>query len=493
MQPHGAEQSTYASAAHATGPWRTLARHLNSRGVMGIRGRPADAEPRSSTVLETVHRAFEEFLAVPTMVIGGFVVLAVVTWFFDQHAALAHDPVRDYMSTHLFGRAETTANLLGIVAAGLFTVTSIIISLLIVAIQASAATMSTAIFDQFLRRRQNQLYFGFFVGVALFSLLTLATTHEHFNPVYGGLTCIVLSVIALYLLILILYTTVDQMRPQVVVSAIQEHANAGRARQRALLCRTRQGDGERDGQPVISRNEGYVVAIDIDVIERALREAPGARVHLIAAIGSFVSECDPVARVTGANGDAVERAVLRAVRLAHQRDISVDAAFAIQQIETIGWTAISSAKSNPLPGFVAMRAVRELIARWSRDQLETERKRTRAELAISYPEDPYAALFDALEVFGAAAAESKQPQTIADLLIAAAEAYDSVPESWRSRLDQVVVRVLTTTSDHLPSTRLEQALHTLVGALRDHERSQVAHAAACALDAVRRRASTVCT
>jgi uncharacterized membrane protein len=455
---------------------------------MGIRGRPADAVPRDTTWLETVHRAFEEFLAVPTVVIGGFVLLAGLTWYLDQHAGLAHDPVRAYMSTHLFGRAETTANLLGIVAAGLFTVTSIIISLLIVAIQASAAAMSTAIFDQFLRRRQNQLYFGFFVGVALFSLLTLATTHEHFNPVYGGLTCIVLSVVALYLLILLLYTTVDQMRPQVVVSAIQGHAAASHARQRDLLCRTRRGENERGGRPVISRNEGYVVAIDLDVIEQALRDAPGARVHLTAAIGSFVSERDPVARVEGAGDDAIERAVLRAVRLAHQRDISVDAAFAIQQIETIGWTAISSAKSNPLPGYVAMRAIRELIARWSRDQVDTENARTHASLAISYPEDPYGALFDALETFGAAAAESKQPQTIAELLVAVAEAYDSVPESWRPRLDQVVFRVLTTTSDHLPSVRLETALRTLVSALRDHGRLQAADATARALDAVCARA-----
>ena len=62
------------------------------------------------------------------------------------------------------------------------TVASITISLLLLALQQSAANMTTQILDQFLRRRINQAYFGFFVGLALYSLvtLTLATVDKPF-------------------------------------------------------------------------------------------------------------------------------------------------------------------------------------------------------------------------------------------------------------------------------------------------------------------------
>jgi uncharacterized membrane protein len=54
------------------------------------------------------------------------------------------------------------------------TVASITISLLLLALQQSAANMTTQILDQSLRRRINQAHFGFFLGLALYSLVTLA-------------------------------------------------------------------------------------------------------------------------------------------------------------------------------------------------------------------------------------------------------------------------------------------------------------------------------
>jgi uncharacterized membrane protein len=90
------------------------------------------------------------------------------------------------LQTRIFADAKATSDLLGTIASSIITVTSITISVLLLAVQQAAGSLTHQVFDQFLRRRQNQFHFGFFVGLALYTLVTLATVGESFNPVLGA-------------------------------------------------------------------------------------------------------------------------------------------------------------------------------------------------------------------------------------------------------------------------------------------------------------------
>jgi hypothetical protein len=170
--------------------------------------RRAGCEDWFSDLGEAVSRAFSEFLAIPSYVIVSFLTLAVGSYLFDRAHPAWLAPVREMLRTHVFSEPDATSSLLSTIAGGLITVTSITISLLLLALQQSAATMTAEVFDQFLRRRLNQVYFGFFIGLALYSLVTLATVASSFNPVFGATIAVLLTVIALYLLIVLLYTSV---------------------------------------------------------------------------------------------------------------------------------------------------------------------------------------------------------------------------------------------------------------------------------------------
>lgn len=356
-------------------------------------GHPSIRESLTKTIL----RAFHEFLTLPTAVIAAFFLLAAGSFALDSHSSHVHDPIQAWLGAHLFGHADTTANILGIVASGLITVTSIIISLLLVAIQQSASAMSMAVFDQFLRRRQNQFYFGFFVGLALFSMLTLATTHDRFNPIYGGTFAIVMGAVALYLLIILLYTTINQMRPAVVIDAIRRHALTARTRQRTSVEGTRRFATGQPGRAVVSANNGYITRIDFPGLLRTLRTHAHTTVVFPLGIGSFVAKGDTVAEIRGdANGDEIEHAVLASIRLERQRDLTLDAAYAVFQIENIAWTSISSAKSNPEPGLAGIAAIRILLAEWSPEIDKEEAARDHLASPVVYYGEPYEALFDAL-------------------------------------------------------------------------------------------------
>ncbi len=84
---------------------------------------------------------------------------------------------------------------------------------MLVALQQSPQSLSNQVFDQFLRRRLNQVYFGFFLGLAIYSLVTMSTVGGPFRPVFGAAVAVVLTMVALVLLLALLYTAVNQMRP----------------------------------------------------------------------------------------------------------------------------------------------------------------------------------------------------------------------------------------------------------------------------------------
>ena len=121
----------------------------------------AQATQRGSEIVETIKRAFAEFLTLPSIVIGGFLVLAAVATALDTGDVRSLDAVRDFLRANFFSSGQATSDLLGAIATGLITLTSITISLLLIAVQQAAAAMSTQIFDQVLRRSLNQFYFGF--------------------------------------------------------------------------------------------------------------------------------------------------------------------------------------------------------------------------------------------------------------------------------------------------------------------------------------------
>jgi hypothetical protein len=85
--------------------------------------------------VETIRRAFREFLAVPMLIIVGFLLLAAGTSALDHGHVAWLDPVHAFLKARVFADAKATSDLLSIVAGGIITVTSITISLLLLALQ----------------------------------------------------------------------------------------------------------------------------------------------------------------------------------------------------------------------------------------------------------------------------------------------------------------------------------------------------------------------
>lgn len=426
-------------------------------------------------VAETIRRAFSEFLTIPTAVIGGFLLVAVVTYFLDQGHIADKRPDSGLLNGILFSDPQSVGELLGVIAASIITLTSITFALLLVAVQQGAAALTSQVFDQFLRRSANQFYFGFFIGLALYSLIILATSSPSHTPVYGAAVAFLMTIVTLYLLILLIYTTIDQMRPVMIIQAIRDYTLAAREGQLNLLKNTRRSS--RSSAPTavaaIADRSGFLVRVDIAAIAKATARTPrDVEIIVLASIGDYVTIHDVIAEIkadVAEDASALEQAVRTALVLEEQRDLGTDPAFGIEQLLTIGWTSVSTAKSNPQPGMLVCQNLRQILAHWFNpgDQAVTggESDGIEPPPPVVYVDNVPGEMIKAFESLAVVASESMQHQTLAEILRTFAMMFRHLPPDLQDRAEDMLLRSLSALGDHVLTSELDEMLSQMVAAL----------------------------
>ena len=403
------------------------------------RGPLRKAGETSRQLWQTVRRAFVEFLAIPTVVIAGFLLLALVTFVIDEARMAEAGPAAPPEWRGLFSDAQATRDFISVIAGSIITVTSITLSLLLIAVQQGAAALTSQVFDQFLRRRTNQFYFGFFIGLALYSLIVLASINPSHQPTYGVALAGLMTAAALYVLILLVYTTIDEMRPVVIIQSIHDHTLLARQCQLDLLSSTRRSPrlpGTASAR-ITADQSGFLTHVDVAAIAKAVSEktvnGSAAEVAILVSIGDYVAFGDPVAEIRTASPHdtaPLEPVIRKAVILEEQRDLDTDPAYGVEQLATIGWTSISTAKSNPDPGLLAIRNLRDLLARWLQtDAAFGARSEGAADPAspVVYADNLPDQLMKAFESLAVVASESMQHQSAAEIYRTFASQFHRLP------------------------------------------------------------------
>lgn len=448
---------------------------------------PAFAKIRDSLrhTVEVIRRSFVEFLTIPTLVIGAFLLLAVCTFLLDESEGQGSQA----MWHGLFSDAEATRNFLGVIAASIITVTSITFSLLLIAVQQGASALTSLVFDQFLRRRANQLYFGFFIGLALYSLIVLASINPSHQPVYGVALAGLMTAAALYMLILLIYSTVDQMRPVVIIRLIHDYTLRARERQLSLLRSTRRSSRLQGATsvPVAADRSGFLARLDVGAIAKATTDAR-IEVVIVPSIGDYVAFGTVIAEIRLAADCDVSKlaaAIRTAAALEEQRDLDNDPAFGIEQLAMIGWTSVSTAKSNPHPGLLSIWSLGDLLTRWlqSGRLLTTDADNDAERAHVVYYDNVPDTLMKAFESFTVVASESMQHQSAAEVYRIFANVFPRLHPDLRRQADDILRRSLSGLGDHVLTSGLEAALSSLVDSLTTAGHTECASE----VDAARRR------
>nr|WP_210236179.1 DUF2254 family protein [Methylobacterium sp. L1A1] len=324
--------------------------------------------------MNAIRRSFRQFLALPLATVLGFIGLNALVYLADKSWSGGQPPAGFAWLGELLGNSPALGSLLTTVASSIITVTSITFSLLLLAVQQGAAALTAQVTDQFMARRTNQFYFGYFVGLSVFVLMTLVTNTGFHRPVFATTLALLLTTLALCLIIVMIYNTIDQMRPAQIIHFIHNRVSEARVADLNLLAMTRRTS--RNGWPVVasvrSRESGYVVSIDPTCIATAVeRHAKGTvEIEFDFVVGAYLAvhdllfkvRCRPdVAIEADARASIVDETVA-ALNYDDGRDLMHDAAYGLQQLATIAWTSVSTSKSNPSPGISVIQALRDIIS-----------------------------------------------------------------------------------------------------------------------------------
>jgi uncharacterized membrane protein len=426
-------------------------------------------------------RGVAEFLRIPFVLTAGFCLAAAGVAVLDGLGGTG--PVGRLAGMVVDG--GNASNFLSAVATSLLTVTSITFSVLLVAVQQTASSLTSVVFDQFLRRRANQVYFGFFVGVTAFCFVVLGLARTKPAPVLGALAALVLTIAALVVLLLLIHSTIDQMRPQSVVRSIHELALRARERELGLLGGTRAErrspeDAPARAVPVL--DSGYVVSIDFERLARVARDAGGdeGEVLVEARLGEYVIFGDPVARVVGADpeDDRYDREVLLSFGFDDIRDVRLESGYSIDQLENIAWSTSTSAGQSPNTATAAIRALRDLVGRWlvAGERDRSDRADRPETLPVVYIDGAVERVFDALATLVVGSAESRQAQTTAELLFGFAGLLPRLESRGDHEIfDRALDPVLGSVIQQAEVPRLRDALTALGKAMDDagHDAARV--------------------
>lgn len=412
-------------------------------------------------------QAMQEFLRFPLCVLGGWLACAGVVIAFDRGLLGATQPVSGVLAEVV--PRGTTSTLLQSIIAGLITMISIIFFVLIMAVQHQSSSYSPVVFDQFLRRRSNQAFFGVLIGETAYCIL-VETLIPPKHTVLAGTVALAGIVLTLGMLLTFIYSTVDQMRPSAIVWMIQHLALRARERQQPLLSRCRE-ESQLSGVaalPVSSANGGYLVHIDGHRLEQALGALPAkaeVEIEFEVTMGDHLVPGALLAQVRGSDRDTRDRlatAVLAAVTLGRMPVVDRDAGHAVDHLGNISWSA--AAGNDPEGARVAIHAMHGLLAHWGH-QAATDPEDFGGKLPIVYQERIVPKLLDSLTSVVVATTTSGQHQSCSYALRGLAEVLPRLaPEDQNAAVDRLQ-RVLPCATQQLYTREMEEAFTAIYSAL----------------------------
>ncbi len=297
------------------------------------------------------NRMKESLLFIPTLMVAGAVLLAVVMVSIDARVSASRLPPMLRLSP------EATIQLLSTLAGAMVTTAGVVFSLIVVSLQLASGQFSPRVLRMVFRDPLGKLLVGMLASVFVYSVMTLALVPEPGRPGAAldvpDLTvnvAVALTVLSVGLLVVYL----DRIARRQYVGTIIAHITRETLRAIAeLKCARPQPEEQPDvttlGKPLVvrSRGDGWVQQISRPAMLAAA--PPGSLIRLETRAGAFVARGIPLASIwpSPSRPDVSARAVRAAVVVGDERTMQQDIDFGLRQLNDIALRALSPAVNDP--------------------------------------------------------------------------------------------------------------------------------------------------
>lgn len=271
------------------------------------------------------------------------------------------------------GDADAAQALLGAIATSILTLTTLVISVTVVALQLASQQFSPRVLRTFFRDTGTKVALGIFTGTFMYCLVVLRQVHGSgdrppFVPRASIDVALALVLLSLGAFIYYVNHVVHAIR---IVSIIDAVAAETRAAIREVHVESpppapsEVPDRPPDLTLTFDRGPGTIVTLDEDdLVHVAQRHR--CLIRLVPRMGEYVPSGAPLAEVWGDDGSVpalTADPVLSHIGLNRERTMHQDVAFGFRQLVDIAEKALSPAVNDPTTAAEALDRIHDLLRR----------------------------------------------------------------------------------------------------------------------------------
>jgi uncharacterized membrane protein len=290
---------------------------------------------------------------------------------------IQHEDARGYFL--IFGSgADGARGVLSAIAQSMMTVTGVVFSITIIALQLASSQYSPRVLPRFMDDRANQTVLGIFIGTFVYSLLVLrfVRSDDEYVPSLSVSLAVLLTLVMVGALIFFINHIANSLKPEIIAAR-----TAWETREVITHLYPDERGGEADPvprepgagfeprgtpAPVRSTRSGYVQAVDLEHFAEGL-ETP-ITLELERSVGAFVIDGEPLVSVWPASAvtDELAERLRRAYTIGDERTLHQDMERGLVELVDMAVKALSPAVYEPTTARLCIHRLTELLVQIGR-------------------------------------------------------------------------------------------------------------------------------
>ena len=320
-------------------------------------GKTGPVMVRLRQILDTLRY---RLLFLPVLFVFGGIVLAQSMLWTDRSSDGSSLP--EVMKTTV----ESARSILTAIAGGLITSITLLLSMMLVAVQLASSQFSPRTLRNWIGDRTQQAAIGFVLGTTVYCLLVLRTARtvtegEPLTPHLSVLLAMVLGIGSLVAVVRSVDQLTNRLRIGSVASSILDETVGIIERDERLTPNEdptlvpsarpaefeREADPPAHAHPVVAATAGWVQQVDVAVGLAAVPE--GSTLYIPVSVGSFVFPDAPIAWIwpTPEDTEGCVEEVSKSIALGDARTMQQDIGYGIVQMVDIALRALSPGVNDP--------------------------------------------------------------------------------------------------------------------------------------------------
>lgn len=273
-----------------------------------------------------------------------------------------------------------TRELLGTLAASIFSLIVFVSSALLLAVQLASAQFTPRVISLLFRDRITKFALGFFAFIFTFTLVVHVSIRDTI-PVVAARTAAYGCILSIAFFMYAIDHVGKFLRPSGIMDVV---SRLGRDAISMIYPQQFQKPGNAptggaeaaaaSPQLITSETVGVILAMDIPGIA-ALAKQHDCVIEMVPQVGDFVSLEEPMFRIRHAQRSVPEQALRHSVAIGAERTIEQDPTFAFRIIVDIASKALSPAINDPTTAVLAIDQIHRLLRMVGRRELDEGRVR----------------------------------------------------------------------------------------------------------------------